>query len=402
MKYFLTPLLLIGSLSVSATLSYAQGGSAEKPTPTPKPAPTPRDRKPRVNDEGGRREGPSVRALARDLIIFSNPPGCAVWLGDKRQGVTDSNGHFKLHSLMPGTHEITLRRPNYRDERRTVYIEPDKNNQISITLSPLPGRFSVNANERGARFEIGADVYNEAVAAQEVAPGRYTVRVSKPGFRTEERTFDVLPGNLTNVVVVLSPLTPDQMLPQCEQAFQTRRYGEAAATCRTIVAARPDHARAHQLLGLSLYYTGYFAESVEPLAQAVRLGQEVVLPIKHHHRGANMGLDDALCEGKLTLSRNGLSFNSLNAVGHDFTAPYQKLQEIKPENFKGGRLNIKVSLPEGKGEKRKDYNFHVWQTQLVNTAQPGNRPLMNVNCRDQSCDAAVQMLYQLLMRLKQS
>lgn len=186
------------------------------------------------------------------------------------------------------------------------------------------------------------------------------------------------------------------MIAQAERDFTQRRFGAVIAASRGVLNSQPDNARASYLLGMSSYALGNYAESVAPLVKAVKAGQPVVLPIKHHHRGPNMGLDDALCEGRLTLARDSLAFSSTNMVGHDFSVPYQKLLEIKPETFKGGRLNVKVALP-----KSKDYNFHVWQTQLVNTAQPGNRPLMNVNCRDQSCDAAVQMLYQLLAQLKQ-
>jgi hypothetical protein len=401
MKHFLTPLLLIGSLSAAATLSYAQGGSAEKPTPTPKP--TPRDKKTtRTNEYGEKREMESPRAPKGELTITTNPPGCAVLLNKQAKGTTDGSGLLSLGSLKPGQYILVARKAGYREETRMVNVGVGRSEVVTVTLSPLPGSLAVRAGVAGARIEIpGVGVFTDN-ATRSLAPGSYQVIVSKPGFRTEERTVEVRPGETATLTVPLSPVTPAEMVTQAERDFGQRRFDAVIAASRGVLSSQPDHARAHQLLGLSLYYTGHFAESVEPLAKAVRLGQEVVLPIKHHHRGANMGLDDALCEGKLTLSRNGLSFNSLNAVGHDFTAPYQKLQEIKPENFKGGRLNIKVSLPEGKGEKRKDYNFHVWQTQLVNTAQPGNRPLMNVNCRDQSCDAAVQMLYQLLMRLKQS
>jgi hypothetical protein len=398
MKNFLTSILLIGSLAAAAALGHAQGADAggTKPTPTPR-KPTPPPTEPPRNSTPTRRPPPPPAGA--DLTITTNPPGCAVLLNNRPRGTTDGGGFLSLGSLKPGQYILVARKAGYRDETRTVYVAAGRSELVNVALSPLPGGLSVRASVAGARIEIpGVGVFTDS-AARSLAPGRYQVLVSKPGFRAEERTVEVRPGETASLSVTLNTVTPAEMITQAERDFAARRFDAVIAAAQGVLNSQPDHARANQLLGLSLYSTGRFAESLPPLAKAVRLGQEIALPIKHHHR---LGFEDALCEGHLTLNRAGLTFNSANALGHDFTAPYQRLQEIKPENFKGGRLHVKVGLPKGKGEERKTYNFHVWQTHLVNIADPGKSPLMQVACGDPGCDAAVQMLYQLLVQLKQS
>lgn len=191
MKYFLIPLLLIGSLSVSATLSYAQGAGADKTKPTPKPTPTPGSRRPpRTNEYGEKREMEFPRAPTGELTITTNPPGCAVLLNKQPKGTTDGSGLLSLGSLRPGQYILVARKPGYREEARTVSVGAGRSEVVAVTLKPLPGSINIRASIAGARIEIpGVGSFTDNALAGEVAPGRYQVLVSKPGFRTEEMTI---------------------------------------------------------------------------------------------------------------------------------------------------------------------------------------------------------------------
>ena len=108
------------------------------------------------------------------------------------------------------------------------------------------------------------------------------------------------------------------------------------------------------------------------------------------------GLEDALCSGKLTLRRAGFEFHSLDMSGHDFSATYDKVYELKNETGKFGRLHLKVGIAKGNKEKKEDYNFHV-----TSAGVRSNGVRQVGYCDGPTCQPMVEALYQLLQQLKQ-
>ena len=315
------------------------------------------------------------------------------------KGLTDISGQLNLKSLKPGSYKLLVRKPGYREYSNTIYIAAGQSNLVSAELAPLPGTLSVRTNVAGARIEYGgtsSGAFTDQIAGQSLAAGQYQLRVSKSGYKTEVQSFVVNPAESVSRSITLNPVTAAELLAQAERDFQQQHYQDVIDSCLGALKSQPDNPLANHLLGTSYYLTEKFPESIPPLTKAVKAGREIVLPIKHHHRGPNI-TDDALCSGKLTFRKDSLAFNSVDLGGHDFLVPYNKIYEIKQEAHKAGRINLKLGIPKGNKEERKDYNFHVSQAQVVNTGQKS--AYYQATCND--CQRAVEMLYQLLQQLKQ-
>ncbi len=398
MKSLIALLFLTVMSFILLTTSYAQGGGGEATKKTT-PAPAPKSSTPKPPPVV--REPAKPKPLTAELTITTNPPGCAVLVDGNRRGVTNSDGLLNLASLKPGRHIVKVQKTAYREDMRTIDVSAGQSQVMNISLSALPGTLNIKPNVVGARIEYSGSgstgSFNDQVIGQQLAAGQYQLRVSKQGYKTEVRPFEVRPAETVSLSVMLNPVTPAEMLSQAELDFQQKRYRDVIDSCLGVLKSQPDNALANHLLGVSYYLTEKFPESIPPLVRAVKGGREVVLPIKHHHRGPNMGMDDALCSGKLTFRKDSFAFNSSDVGGHDFNLPYNKIYEIKQEAQKAGRLNLKIGIPKGNKEERKDYNFHVAQAQLVSTGQNG--AISRAVCND--CQRAVEMLYQLLQQLRQ-
>ncbi|MEK6300520.1 MAG: carboxypeptidase-like regulatory domain-containing protein [Acidobacteriota bacterium] len=322
-------LLVLASTFAGPPPSYAQGGSGEATKNANKGAGkgSGRPPKPRNSNRTAAPASPAPAPRYAELTVNTGLPECSVLLDGQARGTTDRSGVFKLSSLSPGQHIITVRREGHYDGQSTVQLLAGRSEVVEITLT--------------------------------------------------------------------RKLSTAEVLKQAEDDYRGARYDQAIEKSRRVLNAQPDSSRANLLLGESYYLTGN-AESTAYLVKAIRAGEDAVIPIKHHHRTGLTGVEDALCSGTLTLRKTSFEFHSLDMSGHDLTAGYEKITELKNEAGKAGRLHLKVGVPKGNKEDKKDYNFHV-SAAVVRS----NGVRQVAYCDSPSCLPMVETLYQLLQQLKQ-
>lgn len=267
---------------------------------------------------------------------------------------------------------------------RPLYAEVTINTRLSACSVLLDGQVR------------GATDQNGMLRLSSLNPGQHVIVVRREGYYDGERRVDLSAGRSEVVELALTrKLSTAETLALVEDDYRNARYDKAIEKSRRVLSAQPDSSRANLLLGESYYLLGN-AESTAYLVKAIRAGEDAVIPIKHHHRAGLTGVEDALCSGKLTLRKTGFEFHSLDMSGHDFTAAYDKLYELKNETGKFGRLHLKVGVAKGNKEDKKDYNFHVT---LAGVRSNGIRQVGY--CDSPSCQPMVEALYQLLQQLKQ-
>jgi hypothetical protein len=123
------------------------------------------------------------------------------------------NGFVLLDRLPAGTHNVSVRRPGYKDKEIEVRLRPGDHTPLSVTLDRLTGFISVSPLVDDAEIKIvevatrkSVGVYYGRVHGLELPPGRYQVFVSKEGYRTTEREVVIESALKASIEPPLSPL----------------------------------------------------------------------------------------------------------------------------------------------------------------------------------------------------
>jgi hypothetical protein len=178
--------------------------------------------------------------VKRATLTINLPSGSSIWVNQIEVALRNSEGPFtlgsqritttylfpgilKISGLKTGACEITVRKPDHREFVQTLDLLPDRNNEITVNLSPHPGTLTVKPSVSGTSVEV-LNAENNATLGQyrdqldryEIAPGNYVVNTSKDGYRTTTRNILVRPGEsvyLEPIVELLPRPTPASTLP---------------------------------------------------------------------------------------------------------------------------------------------------------------------------------------------
>jgi hypothetical protein len=187
------------------------------------------------------REGGSVRVLV-------DPSEARVYVDGYYAGtVDDFDGLFQRLHVSPGRHEIALKLEGYKTHRMKIYVAPDSTVKVQYDMQKGEGETSedlsrdvreseirrdrddeerwAEAEERAQRDELAAvggrlelkvrpedaSVYVDGAfrgsareaSSLKLAPGRHRIEIVRPGFRTEDREVDVVPGEATELTIEL-------------------------------------------------------------------------------------------------------------------------------------------------------------------------------------------------------
>lgn len=186
----------------------------------------------------------------------------------------------------------------------------------------------------------------------------------------------------------------ERTLAQAENDYNNHQYEPAIAACRGLLASNPNEPRVNLLLGSAYYQLGN-SQSFGFLSKALKMNQEIRLPIKHHHFDGIVKLDDGLCSGYLTFRKGGLEFRSIDRQGHDFNVTPDKIRELIDESSSLGRLHLKIDGLKGGVSSIVDYNFYPPFTELRKVLTR-----TKAFCEEQACYENIQTLYRLLQQLK--
>jgi hypothetical protein len=271
---------------------------------------------------------------------------------------------------------------------------------VVVNPTPKVSELTVNSGEAGAAVFIngqqrGVTNQNGILRIPSLTPGQHIIMVRKQGYHDYQSNVELIPGRSQVIEARLKPVprrrTVEETLSQAESAYRAQLYDDVIVNCTEVLRTQPDNLRANALIGQSYFMKGD-SQSIEYLVKVIKAGETVTLPIKHHHRV--LGTQDAFCSGTLTFRKDTFEFRSNDRSGEGVTALYNKILELKPEGYKGGRVNTKIGIPKGTKEEKKDYNFHVPIAYI--TSQAGY-----ADARCDNCDGMVQSLYLLFQKLKQ-
>jgi hypothetical protein len=122
-----------------------------------------------------------------EFYIVSKPPEAKIVINNKEIGLTP-----KSIKLPPGTYIMEVVKLHYRsDWQKLVSNTGDKKN-IEIVLAPITSSVFIESRPEGAVIEIdGKQIGQTPIIIHDQTIGKHSARLSKPGFITQEITWNV-------------------------------------------------------------------------------------------------------------------------------------------------------------------------------------------------------------------
>ena len=124
-------------------------------------------------------------------------------------GRTDSSyvTPFALTNLQPGQHTITVSKPGYSTDTRTVSVTSGNRATIVVHLSQLMATLVVSSDPAGANVYVdGRDAGTRTPAQVSVDKGQHVVLVRKMGYIDETMNGQFVLGQTFNFAPTLRPL----------------------------------------------------------------------------------------------------------------------------------------------------------------------------------------------------
>lgn len=154
-----------------------------------------------------------------------------VWVDGNYVGYLKELKGKKKVLLLPGKHEIAVRQSGYDDFVQKIIVEPNQTQIVSVTLhltphaekptitSTLklniqPGRAAVFLD---GRFVGHASDFGGKLHSMLVSPGKHTIKVELPGYRTFETEIDLLAYQKSEVKTELAKGSIVQAGPEIKQ-----------------------------------------------------------------------------------------------------------------------------------------------------------------------------------------
>ena len=352
--------------------------------------------------EPEREPEPAAETVTAAGLVITAEPNSRIVLDDHEAGFTSENGILRIDGVGLGGHLLRAEKDGFDTVRTQIEVAEGVSQVVELLATALPGRLTVTTNAAAARVAIDrGDPSAAPVNEIEVESGRRLVTVSAPGYNTYEEYVEIAAGATTTHHATLEEASLDAEMAQLERLFADRRYAVAAdmanMTARMLLSwreqgidVRENLGRTLAIQGRALYATGSFAESIQPLYNAVQLGHEIELPIKHRHGGG--GFRQGFCTGTLMYSLDEIAFRSIDDPDHGFAVEPQDISNIERAEAQGGvlsRLNTEV---EGRGSM--DF---VHPNSEQRRRDPDSALVTDIVCRD--CNQALAVHERLLQFL---
>jgi formylglycine-generating enzyme required for sulfatase activity len=144
------------------------------------------------------------KTTASLVVSMTVPSEATVLVGGRERGRSGTS----LSGIAPGTTDVVIRAPGYRERREPVAFIADEEARIDrVSLEPLPATLTVTANIMGAEVLVDGQVVGETTGgadAFEVVSSAKQLEVRRSGFTPVTQRLALRPGGGAAVMVTLS------------------------------------------------------------------------------------------------------------------------------------------------------------------------------------------------------
>ncbi|HXZ43108.1 MAG TPA: PEGA domain-containing protein [Terriglobales bacterium] len=216
----------------SAPTQQATAPAAAAPTSQPaqsaepQAAPTPADVPPQITPAPPVEQVPAVSVTSRhesnkkknrmskpaapnivpgQLSIDSSPQGAQIAIDGR---TTASATPFNIATLLPGHHTVTISKPGYATETRSLDVTSGSKSVISVQLAPTTAAVAANSDPAGAEVWIDGRDSGRTTPVQISVdkPGNHTFVFKKQGYLDETASANVQVGQTLQLAPTLRPL----------------------------------------------------------------------------------------------------------------------------------------------------------------------------------------------------
>ena len=126
------------------------------------------------------------------ITVRSTPAGALVIINGSVQGTTPCD----IPRISEGECRIVVTLDGYAEYKQQIRLIAGKNEELDITLDPLPASLKIVTTPISAKVYINGQYKGNApVILKDLEPGIYQVRAEKKGHDVEERTIDLKRGD---------------------------------------------------------------------------------------------------------------------------------------------------------------------------------------------------------------
>jgi hypothetical protein len=151
---------------------------------------------PKINPKTNKKKGKTVVAapaiVAGQLSIDSSPQGAQIQVDGQASGVTP----FSLSSLMPGQHSVTVSKPGFVTDTRTINVSSGSKSVMSVQLVVISASVSAHSEPAGAAVWMDGKDTGKVTPAQISVdrPGTHSFVFKKQGYLDETTSANLQIG----------------------------------------------------------------------------------------------------------------------------------------------------------------------------------------------------------------
>ena len=289
---------------------------------------------------------PSPKLLAPDLGTLSaviNESGSQVYLSSTASPdaslvfVTQRRQSSFWRMLPPGRYNLTIKKPGFFNEVRSLDISPRGRHRLTINLRPEMAMLTITSSVADAEIEVERiGKFQGSLKKHLLKPGRYRVSVKRRGFVSETITADLaVPGKEQKIYVVLNPLRIDSILAEANSLLSNGNLDGAALLVNDVLLMNSAHARANMLFGFielrrgDPSAAGYFLK-------AINGGETVSLP-------GRTVFAERLTDVQISIDRDAIRFRSPARAELNFRITKSHLEELARSGESGAPSYVAVS-----------------------------------------------------------
>ncbi len=148
-------------------------------------------------------------------VLVTSMPGASVYMDSILQGRIGSDGTLTLPSIPSGNHIFKVSATGYNDWINTVYIQPNYQNRITATLTPIgpnptpvppTGGLNIVSSPSGAETYVDNQYYGYTPATLTgISVGQHSVTLKYTGYVDYLTTVTVNAGQTTPLAITMSP-----------------------------------------------------------------------------------------------------------------------------------------------------------------------------------------------------
>jgi len=147
---------------------------------------------PKINKKKGKTVAPAPAIVSGQLSVDSTPQGAQIQVDGQVAGVTP----FSLAGLMPGQHTVTVSKPGFVTDTRTVAVNSGGKSTLSVQLAQVSASVSAHSDPAGAAVWMDGRDTGKVTPAQISVdrPGTHNFVFKKQGYLDEATSANLQIG----------------------------------------------------------------------------------------------------------------------------------------------------------------------------------------------------------------